>query len=476
MDMLYDAYQAHADALMPIRLMAEGMRGSLCQPWLLIGDHPVVRGAAAAWELLSRAGISHRRPDFGIAETVVRSRPIAVAEKAVMRHPFCTLLHFRKDIPVAQPRVLIVAPLSGHFATLLRDTVETMLPDHDVYITDWINARDVRLVDGGFDLDDFIDLIIGFLHHLGRETHVVAICQPAVPVLAAVALMAEDDDPLQPASMTLIGGPIDTRIDPTQVDRFAISHPLEWFEHTVITTVPLRYPGAFRRVYPGFLQLAGFMTMNFDRHIAAHLGLFKHRVCGDDASAEVTRAFYNEYTAVMDLPADFYLQTLERVFQDHALPRGTLTSRSRRVKPAAIERTALLTIEGERDDICAPGQTVAAHALCCRLPDSKKAHHLQSEVGHYGIFNGRRWRTEIYPKTRDFIRTNTRTAVSESLLRDSSASPAAKAGPSEGADGGTSASYRLRHGSGIDPETTVPCRRCNAPDQMATPVLGVGAA
>jgi poly(3-hydroxybutyrate) depolymerase len=476
MDMLYDTYQAHADVLMPIRLMAEGMRGALCQPWLLIGDHPGIRGAAAAWELLSRAGISHRRPDFGIAKTVIRGCRTAVAEEAVMCHPFCTLLHFRKEIPFAQPRVLVVAPLSGHFSTLLRDTVETMLPDHDVYITDWINARDVRLVDGGFDLDDFIDLMIGFLHHLGRGTHVVAICQPSVPVLAAVALMAEDGDPLQPASMTLIGGPIDTRVNPTQVDRFAASHPLEWFEYTMITTVPLRYPGAFRRVYPGFLQLAGFMTMNLDRHIAAHLSLFKHRVRGDGPSAEATRLFYDEYTAVMDLPADFYLQTLERVFQIHALPCGTLTSRNRRVDPAAIERTALLTIEGERDDICAPGQTDAARALCSGLPDSRKAHHLQSEVGHYGIFNGRRWRTEIYPKIRDFIRTNGKTATCEALSRNSSTSPASIVELSEGADDGTNSRYPLRHDDGINPEIMVPFRPRNEADQMATPVIGVGAA
>jgi poly(3-hydroxybutyrate) depolymerase len=410
MNMLYDAYQAHADAMMPIRVTAEFMRSAWSQPWPLLGDHPLIRGTAAACELVSRSGTSHQRPIFGIASTIVLGRRVAVTEEPMMRHPFCTLSHFRKTIAVTQPRVLVVAPLSGHFATLLRETVETLLPEHDVYITDWLNARDVRLLHGRFDLDDYIDLVTGFLQQLGPETHVVAICQPAVPVLAAVALMAADGDPMQPASMTLIGGPIDTRVDPTQVDRFATSHPLEWFERTVITTVPLRYPGACRRVYPGFLQLAGFMAMNLARHIAAHLDLFNDHVCGDAASAEATRRFYDEYTAVMDLPADFYLQTIQCVFQDHMLPRGVLTSRGRRVDPAAVERTALLTIEGERDDICAPGQTAAAHALCSGLPAAKRAHHVQSKVGHYGLFNGRRWRTEIYPKLRDFIRANDATA------------------------------------------------------------------
>jgi len=418
MIMLYDAYQAHADAMRPIRDAAELMRNAFSQPWpLLLAAHPLARGSAAACELLSRAGTSHQRPNFGIAETVVRGERVAVAEEAVMRHPFCTLLHFRKAVTVAQPRVLVVAPLSGHFATLLRETVDTLLPEHDVYITDWVNARDVRLLHGRFDLDDFIDLAVAFLQHLGPETHVVAICQPAVPVLAAVALMAADGDPAQPASMTLVGGPIDTRIAPTQVNLFATSHPLEWFERTVITSVPMRYPGAFRRVYPGFVQLAGFMAMNLERHIAAHLDLFNDHVQGDGASADATRRFYDEYTAVMDLPADFYLQTVRHVFKEHALPRGVLTSRDRRVDPAAIERTALLTIEGERDDICAPGQTAAAHDLCSALPAAKRARYVQPKVGHYGLFNGRRWRTEIYPRLRDFIRANDATAAGDAPPR-----------------------------------------------------------
>jgi poly(3-hydroxybutyrate) depolymerase len=404
--MLYQAYQANDDVLAPIRLMAEATRGLLTQPWPFISDNPFVRSIAAACEMVSRSGIRHQRPDFGIAETIVDGRTVAVTEQPVVRHPFCTLRHFAKDSAVVQPRVLVVAPLSGHFATLLRGTIETLLPDHDVYITDWINARNVPLVYGRFDLDDFIDLVIGFLHELGPRTHVVAVCQPSVPVLAAVALMAADGDKAQPPSMTLMGGPIDTRRNPTKPNLLATSHPLEWFERTVIETVPARYPGAFRRVYPGFLQLAGFMTMNLDRHVTAHFEHYKHLIRGDGESADAHRRFYDEYTSVMDLPADFYLQTVKRVFQDHALPLGTFTSRGRKVEPAAIEQTALLAVEGENDDICAVGQTSAALDLCTGLPAAKKLHHLQPKVGHYGVFNGQRWRREIYPKVRDFVRTN----------------------------------------------------------------------
>jgi poly(3-hydroxybutyrate) depolymerase len=405
--MLYQAYQAQNDVLTPIRLMAEAARGFWSQPWPLIGDHPMMRGAAAACEMLSRSGIRHERPDFGLAETRVGDRVVAVEEQALIRHPFCTLLHFAKqDCDVEQPRVLVVAPLSGHFATLLRGTIETLLPDHDVYVTDWVNARNVPLFYGRFDLDDFIDMVTGFVRHLGPRTHVVAVCQPSVPVLAAVSLMAQAGDPAQPASMILMGGPIDTRKNPTKPNLLATSRPLEWFERSVIETVPARWPGAFRRVYPGFLQLAGFMTMNLDRHVTAHFDMFNHLVRGDGESAAAHRHFYDEYTSVMDLPADFYLQTIKRVFQDHALPLGTFVSRDRKVEPKAIERTALLTIEGERDDICAVGQTSAAHELCSGLAAGKKQLYVQPKVGHYGVFNGGRWRNEIYPKVRDFIQAN----------------------------------------------------------------------
>ncbi|MBV8120030.1 MAG: polyhydroxyalkanoate depolymerase [Alphaproteobacteria bacterium] len=404
--MLYDAYQAQNDIFGPIRLMAGTASEWLGQSWLPIGDMPFVRSAAAVMELLSHAGLSHQRPAFRIDQvTIDDDKQVAVREEIVATHPFCSLVHFRKELMRDEPTVLVVAPLSGHFPTLLRGTVETLLPDHNVYLTDWANARDVPLLFGRFDLDDFVEVLIRFVHLLGRRTHVIAVCQPSVPVLAAVSLMAADHDPCQPASMILMGGPIDTRANPTAVNRFAMAHTLDWFERTVITTVPARYPGAFRRVYPGFLQLAGFLSMNFDRHVSAHWTMFRDLVRGSGESAAATREFYDEYTAVMDLPADFYLQTVERVFHRHDLPLGQFRVRGHLVEPAAIEHTALMTIEGERDDVCGPGQTVAAHNLCTHIPPARKTHHLQLNVGHYGVFHGRRWQSETYPKVKSFIRT-----------------------------------------------------------------------
>jgi poly(3-hydroxybutyrate) depolymerase len=404
--MLYAAYQAHADALAPVRLMAEAARGWLAQPWPVLGGHPMVRSLAAACELVSRAGMSHHPPSFELRETIVEGRAVAVHEDVARRHPFCTLMHFRKDIAVEQPRVLVVAPLSGHFPTLLRGTVEALLPEHDVYITDWINARNIPLLHGRFDLDDYVDLVIDDLRVLGPGAHVIAVCQPSVPVLAAVSLMAADGDPAAPASMVLMGGPIDTHANPTAVSRFGESHTLDWFERHVISPVPARYPGAFRRVYPGFLQLIGFVSMNLDRHVSAHTELFRNLVRGDGESARATKAFYDEYLSVMDLPADFYLQTMKRVFHERALATGRFVSRGRPVDPAVIHKTALLCVEGENDDICAPGQTRAALDLCSGIPAGRKGHHLQPRVGHYGVFNGRRWREDIFPKVRDFIRAN----------------------------------------------------------------------
>ncbi len=401
--MLYEAYQAQEDILGSIRLMAETVRGWLGLPWLSVGDMPLVRGAAAAMELLSHAGMSHERPDFGIKSVTVDGREIAVSEEVVASHPFCNLLHFRKDSLREEPTVLVVAPLSGHFATLLRGTVATLLADHNVYLTDWRNARDVPLLHGRFDLDDFVELVIRFIRLLGPRLHVMAVCQPSVPVLAAVSLLAAEGDPCQPAAMILMGGPIDTAVNPTAVNRFAEAHDLDWFERTVITTVPARYPGRFRRVYPGFLQLAGFLGMNFERHVAAHWKMFRDLARGSGESAAATRAFYNEYSTVMDLPADFYLQTIERVFHHRDLAQGRFRFRGALVEPAAIERTALMTVEGERDDVCGPGQTVAAQALCTAIPAAKKMHHLQPKVGHYGVFHGRRWQTETYPKVKSFI-------------------------------------------------------------------------
>jgi polyhydroxyalkanoate depolymerase len=406
--MLYEAYQAHTDAMGPYRLAAQTMGAWLKQPWPLFSDNVFVRQAAAGCELLARAGMSHSRPPFGLDETVVGGETVAVSEVSDYRTPFGTLLHFKKASPIEQPRVLVVAPMSGHFSTLLRGTVKTLLPDNDVWITDWHNARNVSLAHGKFDFDDYVDHVIAYLRQIGPGAHIVAVCQPSVPVLAAVALMAADKDPDQPATMTLMGGPIDTRRNPTQVNTLATERPIEWFERNVIGLVPVRYPGAFRRVYPGFLQLAGFMSMNLDRHVTAHVDLFNHLVRGDGESAEATRTFYDEYMSVMDLPAEFYIQTIRQVFQEHLMPRGLLVSRGRKVEPAAIRRTALLTVEGENDDICGMGQTVAAHDLVTGLPSSMRRHHLQPKVGHYGVFNGRRWSTEIYPIVRDWIGTHQR--------------------------------------------------------------------
>jgi poly(3-hydroxybutyrate) depolymerase len=326
-----------------------------------------------------------------------------VTEEAADETPFGTLLHFRKDTTVVQPRILVVAPMSGHFATLLRGTVKVLLPEHDVYITDWKNARDVPLSAGTFGLDNFVDHLIRFLETIGTGSHMLAVCQPAVPALAAVAVMAQTGNPAQPNSLTLMAGPIDTRINPTKVNELAQSRPIEWFQKNLIASVPWRYAGAHRRVYPGFMQLTAFLSMNLDRHINAHVGQFRNLVGGDSTSAAAHRRFYDEYNAVMDLPAEFYLETVQRVFQDHHLPLGRLTWHGERVKPSAIRRTALLTVEGERDDICAIGQTMAALDLCTGVPVGRKQHHLQSGVGHYGVFSGSRWAREVYPRVRQMI-------------------------------------------------------------------------
>jgi poly(3-hydroxybutyrate) depolymerase len=404
--LLYSAYEAQNDVLAPLRLIADAARGLLDQPCLGIADLPLVRGAAAALNLFSSTRLKHERAPFGIDRVKVNGAEIAVSEEVVAVHPFCQLLHFRKEAALDQPKLFMVAPLSGHFATLLRQTVETALADHDVYLTDWINARNVPAELGTFELDDEIGLLIDWIHLLGPDVHVMAVCQPSVPVLAAVALMEGAGDRGRPRSMVLMGGPIDPAANPTEVNRFAEAHSLAWFENMVITTVPARYPGAFRRVYPGFLQLAGFLSMNPDRHIDAHWRMFRQLAAGEGKSAAATRAFYDEYSTVMDLPADFYLETMARVFHRHDLVHGRFRVRGDLADPGAIKATALMTVEGERDDICAPGQTVAAQGLCRNLPAAKKTHHLQCEVGHYGVFHGRRWQGQIYPKVRDFIRAH----------------------------------------------------------------------
>jgi poly(3-hydroxybutyrate) depolymerase len=402
--MIYHNFQVLSDIARPVRMIAELASASLAQHVPGMPRFAVLRAAAALCELIARAGLSHRRPAFSIDTVTVAGGEAAVRETVVHRTPFCTLLRLEKDPPgPPQPRVLLVAPMSGHFATLLRGTAEVLLADHDVYITDWHNARDIGLQHGPFEFDDFIDHVITFLQVLGPGCHVVGVCQPCVAVLAAVAIMAEDADPAQPRSMTLMAGPIDTRVNPTDVNRLAKSRSIEWFERKLIGVVPLRFPGALRRVYPGFVQLAAFMSMNLQRHVKAQIDLFCHLANGEETKAAAIRAFYDEYCAVMDLPAEFYLQTVRTVFQEYALPLGKLAWRGRRVDPGAIRRTALFTVEGERDDICAVGQTLAAQELCSGLRPYMKRHHVQTGVGHYGVFSGRRWSNYIYPILRNTI-------------------------------------------------------------------------
>jgi len=400
--MLYQAYQAHSDIMIPVRNWAGTALRTLGQPLMGMADNAVLRNLTAAYELIARAGLTHARPAFGVDGVTVGNREIAVHEHAALTTPFGTLLHFKKDVDTPQPRVLLVAPLSGHFSTLLRGTVRTMLPEHDVYITDWHNVRDVPLVHGRFGFDEYIEHLIRFLETMG-PAHVVAVCQPCVAVLVATAVMAQAGNAAQPRSMTLMAGPIDTRVNPTKVNALANSRSIEWFEQNLIATVPLRYPGAFRRVYPGFVQLAAFMSMNVERHLKAHRELYDHLAKGEHEKAEVTKAFYDEYFAVLDLTAEFYLETVRLVFQECALPTGKLEWQGGRVEPRAIKRTMLLTVEGERDDICAVGQTAAAHELCSGLRPYLKRHHMQAGVGHYGVFSGNRWTNQIYPLLRNVI-------------------------------------------------------------------------
>ena len=406
--MLYHAYEMTHAAVQPLRLQSDAMRRLYRSAFNPVAYTPVGKAMAAAFEVFENVTRRYRKPDWGIDGTNIFGLPVAVAPEVVHSKLFCDLLHFNRAADQAgkryDPKVLIVAPLSGHYATLLRGTVEAMIPEHDVYVTDWRDARLVPLMYGGFDLDDFIDYIIEFLQFIGPNTHVIAVCQPSVPVLAAVAAMAAADDPMQPASMTLMGGPIDTRRNPTAVNQLAASRPLSWFEQSVIHTVPLPNPGAMRRVYPGFVQLSGFMTMNLERHMDAHADLFRHLIEGDCDSVDQHQRFYDEYLSVMDLTAEFYLQTVKTVFQDHALPEGRMVHRGEIVDCSKIRKTALMTIEGELDDICGLGQTEAAHDLCVGIPIDDHYHYVQPGVGHYGVFNGTRWRTEIQPRVREMIR------------------------------------------------------------------------
>jgi poly(3-hydroxybutyrate) depolymerase len=399
--MLYLAYQAQSDMMAPIRAWATMALAAGGQPPL--GDGNALRNLTAAYELVSRAGLTHTRPPFGITSVSVGNREVQVREEAAAKTAFGTLLHFRKDIAAVQPRVFLVAPLSGHFATLLRATVRTMLPEHDVFITDWHNARDVPLTAGRFGVDEYVDHLIQFLEVIGQGAHVLAVCQPCVAVLSAVAVMAQSDNPAQPRSMTLMAGPIDTRINPTKVNELANKRDMAWFERTLTATVPIRYPGALRRVYPGFVQLAAFVSMNIERHVKAHKELYENLANGEVEKAASTKAFYDEYFAVLDLAAEFYLETVRYIFQEYALPLGKLKWRGETVDPSAIRRTMLLTVEGERDDICSVGQTVAAHDLCNKLRPYRKRHHLQAGVGHFGVFSGKRWENQVYPIVKNVI-------------------------------------------------------------------------
>jgi len=401
--MLYQAYQAHNDIMGPVRTLAGIAAHAIGHPAIGVNGHGAVRNLTAAYELIARAGLTHTRPPFGIDRTTVGNREVEVHEVPAHVTPFGTLLHFRKDIEAAQPRVLVVAPLSGHFATLLRGTVKTMLPEHDVFITDWHNMRDVATSHGRFGFDDYIEHLVSFLEVMGEGSHVLAVCQPCVAALVTAAVMAQDNHPAQPRSLTLMAGPIDTRVNPTKVNELANSKSIEWFEKNLIARVPFRYGGAYRRVYPGFVQLAAFMSMNIERHVKAHQTLYQLLSDGEFEKAKVTKDFYDEYFAVLDLSAEFYLETVRYVFQEHKLPTGALTWRGQPVEPRAIKRTMLLTVEGEKDDICAVGQTAAAHDLCEGLRQYRKRHHMQPGVGHYGVFSGKRWEQQIYPLVKNVI-------------------------------------------------------------------------
>ncbi|MGH8678245.1 MAG: polyhydroxyalkanoate depolymerase [Burkholderiales bacterium] len=388
----------------PAVLWADVTKHLFSSPFSPLAYMPVSRTVAANHELFVRLLRRYHKPEWGIDESVVNGETVPVAREIVIRKPFCHLVHFRKASRVVQPKLLIVAPLSGHFATLLRDTVRTLLPEHDVWITDWVDAKMVPLSAGEFHLDDYVDYIREFIHHVAPDVHVMSVCQPTVPVLAAVSLMAATNDPALPKTMIMMGGPIDTRRNPTAVNDFAEARSHSWFVNKVIMRVPPNYPGFMRKVYPGFLQHASFLAMNPDRHLDSHRKFYSHLVRGDGESAEGHRKFYDEYNAVLDMPAEYYLDTIRIVFQEFRLPKGTWEVRGKRVQPQLIKNTALFTIEGELDDISGNGQTEAAHALCRNIPAEKRKHLLAVGVGHYGIFSGRKFREMISPQIGKFIR------------------------------------------------------------------------
>lgn len=433
----YTWYEMTHAVLSPARAAADMTRLYFRNPLNPLSQTPFGRSVAASAEVFERTTRRYGKPEFELPYTTIDGVHVKVTENIVWERPFCRLIHFDRAIPpraqskIPHPRVLIVAPMSGHYATLLRGTVEALLPQHDVYITDWTDARMVPLSEGAFDLDDYIDYIISMLHMLGGDTHVIGVCQPSVPVLAAVAVMEAHSDPYTPLTMTLMGGPVDTRIRPTAVNQLAEERGTGWFRNNVITKVPFPHPGFMRDVYPGFLQLSGFMSMNLDRHIVAHNEFFNHLVKGDGEPAEKHRDFYDEYLAVMDLTAEFYLQTVDTVFVRHALPKGEMMHRGERVDCSKITRCALLTIEGENDDITGRGQTRAAHTLCTNLPEERRFHYEQPDVGHYGVFNGSRFRSEIVPRMHDFFLSfepalNKKSAKHAQNLKEKTETPATK--------------------------------------------------
>jgi poly(3-hydroxybutyrate) depolymerase len=402
--MLYQLYEAQRASLEPVRLWAgltSAMYGNLWSPLKYI---PASKYVAAGAELVSRLTQRYEKPTFGLHATEINGKSVAVTEEIALSKPFCKLLHFKRAAKRNDPVVLMVAPLSGHFSTLLRETVRAFLPEHEVYITDWADARMVPISHGAFRLDDYVSYVQEFIRFLGHDVHVISVCQPTVPVLVGVSLMAQAGETVAPKTMIMMGGPIDTRRSPTAVNDFARLRSLAWFEQRVIASVPAKYPGYLRRVYPGFLQLAGFIAMNPERHVDSHKDYFRNLVRGDGDSADGHRKFYDEYNAVMDLPAEYYLETIKKVFQEHHLPLGKFVSHNERVNPAAIAKTALFSIEGALDDISGNGQTKAAQDLCTGIPKSRKKHLLMDGVGHYGIFSGRKFREGIYPNMRDFIR------------------------------------------------------------------------
>ncbi|QNA88148.1 polyhydroxyalkanoate depolymerase [Massilia sp. Dwa41.01b] len=408
--MLYQLHEMQRSFLTPLMQWADASSKLFSNPVSPFAHTPFSQRIAAGYELMYRLGKDYEKPAFGIDTTTIKGEPVGIIEHAAVTKPFCKLLHFKKNLSDAafaaldQPTVLLVAPLSGHHSTLLRDTVRALLPDHDVFITDWIDARMVPLSDGPFHLDDYIYYVQDFIRHLGPNVHVISVCQPTVPVLAAISLMASDNDPKLPKTMTMMGGPIDPRKSPTAVNDLATEKPFSWFENTVIYAVPGNYPGYGRKVYPGFLQHAGFIAMNPGRHAQSHREFYQHLVRGDEESAENHRQFYDEYNAVLDMPAEYYLDTIKTVFQEHRLPKGTWEVGGKLVRPQDIKTVALFTVEGELDDISGAGQTQAAHELCSSIPENMKRDYVAPKAGHYGIFSGRRWREIICPKIGEFIR------------------------------------------------------------------------